>query len=87
MNNGGLTYLEITSLASQLKSSLGKLEELMSILKDEDYVRIGDGGDVWTGDVATMAKQTFEELVVKFPDFVDSVSDYADYLVSVVAVR
>lgn len=82
-----LTYSEITSLAGQLKMLSGQIDDLLSVLKDQDYIRIGENGDVWTGDAADMARQTFDELVAKFPDFVNSINEYADYLVNVVAQR
>ena len=74
-----LTYSEIISLAGNLKMVSGQIEDLLS--------RIGDGGDVWTGDAALMARQTFDELVTRFPEFINSINDYADYLVNVVASR
>ncbi len=82
-----LTYSEIISLAGNLKMVSGQIEDLLSVLKEQDYARIGDGGDVWTGDAALMARQTFDELVTRFPEFINSINDYADYLVNVVASR
>lgn len=87
MEENKLTYSEITSLAGQLKVVSGQIEDLLSVLKDQDYIRIGDNGDVWTGDAAETAHQTFENLAMKFPEFIASVNEYADYLVNVVAHR
>ena len=81
-----LSYQEITALAGQLKMLSGSLDDLLNVIK-QDYTRIGDSGDIWTGDAANMAKQTFDDLVMKFPEFISSISEYADYLVNVVAQR
>lgn len=77
-----LTNSEIKELASQMKIISSKIEDLLSILKDQDYIRIGENGDIWTGDAADTAHQTFEDLVAKFPDFISSVNEYSDYLVN-----
>lgn len=82
-----LSYSDITSLAGELKTISGQIEDLISVLKDQDYIRIGDSGDIWTGDAAEAAHKTFEELTDKFPNFVKSVNDYSDYLVDIVAQR
>ena len=87
MNNTNLTYSQITTLAGNLKMLSGQIEDLLSVLKEQDYVRIGDNGDIWTGDAADMARQTFDELVAKIPNFINSINEYADYLVNVVAQR
>ena len=84
MNN--LTYSEITSLAGQLKTLSSQINEVIQTI-NLDYKRIGDGGDIWTGDAADTARDTFDELTSKFPDFANAIDEFADYLVSVVAQR
>lgn len=76
-----MNYSEIVDMAGELKQLSGQVEELISIIKNEDYTRFGDNGDIWTGDAAEVAHQTFEKLVDKVPSYVNSVNEYADYLV------
>ena len=76
-----LTYSEITNLAGQLKVITAEIDGLLTTLKDQDYIRIGQNGDVWTGDAAEVAHQTFEDLFARFPEFSTSINEYADYLV------
>ena len=52
-------------------------------MKDQDYKRIEKNGDVWTGDVADIAHQTFEDLVARFPEFSTSINEFADYLINI----
>lgn len=76
MNNN--QNLEVDNLISQLKSYTNQIEDILSSLKDQDYIRIGESGDVWTGDVAESAHQTFDSLVVKFPEFSSLINEYSD---------
>ena len=84
--NKDLTYSEITSKAGNLRVISSQIDELLLSVK-EDYARIGDDGDIWTGDAAMVAHDTFDELVAKVPAYIKSINEYADYLVNVVAKR
>ncbi len=83
--NNELTYSEITNLAGQLKVITAEIDDLLVTLREQDYVKIGQDGDVWTGDAADVAHQTFEDLVARFPEFSVSINEYADYLVNMLS--
>lgn len=76
-----MSYSEVIDLAGELKQLSGQVEELTSIIKNEDYTRFGDNGDLWTGDAAEVAHQTFDKLVDRVPNYVNSINEFADYLV------
>lgn len=82
-----LSYSEIITLASEIKRISGQMEDIISVMRDQDYIRIGDNGDVWTGDAAVAAHQTFEELSNKYSKFLSVTNECADYLVNIVAQR
>lgn len=82
-----LSYSEIIALAGEMKKISGQIEDVISVLNDQDYIRIGDNGDVWTGDAACVAHQTFEELSNKYSKFLSVTNECADYLVNIVAQR
>lgn len=81
--NNELTHSELTNLVGELKDITVEIENLLTTLKDQDYIRIGQNGDVWTGDVADIAHQTFEDLVARFPEFSTSINEFADYLINI----
>lgn len=85
--NNELTYSEITNLAGQLKVITAEIDDLLISLKEHDYIRIGQNGDIWTGDAADVAHQTFEDLIARFPEFGTSINEYADYLVNMVSQK
>lgn len=70
--------LEISSLVGELKKTTSQVEELLSKLKDQDYIRIGENGDVWVGDAADIAHQTFDDLIANFPSFLQTLNNYID---------
>ena len=55
------------------------IEESINKLKS-DFDRIGVNGDVWTGKVANISKETFDELVTKYYEFKNIDREYIDYL-------
>lgn len=82
-----LSYSEVIALASEIKKISGQIEDIIANLNDQDYIRIGDNGDVWTGDAANVANRTFEELSSKYSKFLSTTNECADYLVNIVAQR
>ncbi len=80
-------YSDITSMAGQLKLISSQISDILNELQNEQYSHIGDNGDIWTGDIANTSKQTFEDLTTRLPKFVESINEYADYLVKDVAQR
>lgn len=79
--------LDFESLALSLKSISSKVENILDVIKEEDYVKIGSDGDIWNGEAANMARETFDELLARFPEFMEIIDNYADYLTNNLAKR
>lgn len=73
-----LSYEEINSISSQLRSKATSMETLLNNVKTE-LNKVGDGG-VWSGSAASAARQEFNSLASKFSDFKKSVDNCASYL-------
>lgn len=82
-----LNNLDFDSLAISLKEASSKIEDILTTIQEEDYTRIGSDGDIWNGEAANMARQTFDELLAHFPDFIEITNNYADYLTNNLANR
>ncbi len=74
----GLSYAEIGNIASQLDSKASMMETILKAVETE-FNRIGDEG-TWSGTAATAAKEEFDALKAKFPEFKQTINDCAKYL-------
>ena len=83
MDFSKLSYSQVTSLAEQLNSSASQMESLLTEIKNL-FAKIGSE-DVWSGTAAATAKETFDVLSSKFPEFSLAINDCYKYLMSVVA--
>ena len=83
MNGSTLTYAEIMSISSNLKSYSATMEQLLSEIKT--YLNKVGAEDTWSGTSASEAKRQFDALAAKFPEFYQAVTDTANYLSQVVA--
>ena len=78
MNGAKLSYEQLETIASQLKSSSDQMAEILNNIKNE-FSKIGDEG-TWSGTSAETTKQTFDTLSAKFPEFVEAVESCYTYL-------
>ena len=79
MDNGNTTSFIEENPSNELIEASMKIEESINKLKS-DFDRIGVNGDVWTGKVANISKETFDELVTKYYEFKNIDREYIDYL-------
>lgn len=80
-----LSYSELETIASQLKSSAESMNDILNNVKME-FSKIGDE-DTWSGTAASQTKDVFDELSAKFPEFVQAIDDCYNYLVGTVMVN
>lgn len=78
MNGAKLSYEQLETIASQLKSSSDQMAEILNNIKNE-FSKIGDES-TWSGTSASTTKEVFDELSKKFPEFVDAVNSCCIYL-------
>lgn len=85
MNHSKLSYSDILSAASELKTSSDDMKILLEEVKTL-FNKIGDGdGVVWSGASASQTKENFDQLSSKFGEFYSAIEDCSRYLNSVVA--
>lgn len=77
-----LSYEQVETIASQLKSSSDTMAEILNEIKNE-FSKIGDEG-TWSGTAASETKVTFDALSAKFPEFSAAVESCYTYLVQTV---
>lgn len=78
----GLSYGEIGNIASQLDSKATSMETILKAVETH-LNQVGDGG-AWSGTAANAAKEEFDILKAKFPEFKDAIIACAAYLRKVV---
>ena len=85
MNTSGsaLTYAQIDSISTNLKSYSTNMEAILNEIKTL-FAKVGTDS-VWSGTSAQAAKQDFDRLSAKFPEFSQAVNECASYLKTVVA--
>ncbi len=85
MNTSGstLTYAQIDSISTNLKSYSSNMEALLNEIKGL-FAKVGTDA-VWSGTAAQTAKEEFDRLSAKFPEFSQAISDCSNYLNTVVA--
>lgn len=74
----GLSYGEIGNIASQLDSKATNMETILNAVTNE-LNKIGNEG-TWSGTAASTAKEEFDTLKAKFPEFKQAINDCAKYL-------
>lgn len=74
----GLSYGEIGNIASQLDSKATSMETILNAVTNE-LNKVGNDG-VWSGAAASVAKEDFDKLKAKFPEFKQAINDCAKYL-------
>ena len=77
-NEYNINLIEDDSSNKLIELSM-KIEDCINNL-EKSFKRIGDNGDVWTGEVSNIAKETFEELITKYYEFRDLDKKYIEYL-------
>lgn len=85
MNTSGsaLTYSQIDAISTNLKSYSTEMEALLNEIKTL-FSKVGTDS-VWSGTAAQSAKEEFDRLSAKFPEFSNAVNECANYLNTVVA--
>lgn len=79
------SYEEIMSVANQLKSKAGEMETLLGTTVKGLFEQIGDGSDIWSGNAANTARDEFNTMSEKFPEFYQAVDSCYGYLNAVAA--
>lgn len=74
----GLSYDEISNIASQLDAKANNMESILNAVTTE-LNKIGNDG-TWSGTAASSAKEDFDTLKAKFPEFKQAITDCATYL-------
>ena len=80
----GLSYNQISEIASNLDSKATTMESLLNAIKGE-LNKVGSEGASWSGTAAAAAFEEFNKLIVKFPEFKQAINDCASYLRQTVA--
>lgn len=83
MDFSKLSYEQVMAASSELSTSSTEMNGLLDEIKML-FSKIGED-NVWSGTAASNAKELFDALSVKFPEFHEAVSDCSKYLNSVVA--
>mgnify|MGYP000048955275 CR=1 FL=1 len=78
----GLTYAEVRSISTKLKTSANTMQQTLESVKKQ-LNKIGSD-NVWSGTAAAEEKAEFDKLTKKFPEFHQAVSDASTYLAQVV---
>lgn len=77
-----LSYEQVMAASNELNSAANEMNSLLDEMRML-FSKIGQE-DVWSGTAASSAKETFDALSAKFPEFYEAVSDCSKYLNSVV---
>ena len=83
MDFSKLSYEQVTAISNELNTSSSEMNGLLDEMKML-FSKVGED-NVWSGTAASNAKETFDALSAKFPEFYEAVSDCSKYLNSVVA--
>lgn len=78
----GLSYAQIRGIAATLKSKATSMQGILNEVKTE-FDKIG-GDDTWSGTSAGAAKEQFDALSAKFPEFYEAITSCSQYLERVV---
>ncbi len=82
MDFSKLSYEQVTAAANELNNASNDMNTLLNEMKTL-FSKIGEE-NVWSGTAASTAKETFDALSAKFPEFYQAVNDCSKYLNSVV---
>ena len=74
----GLSYGEINNIATQLDSKATSMETILNAVTTE-LNKVGNDG-TWSGTAASAAKEEFDALKAKFPEFKQAINSCAKYL-------
>lgn len=74
----GLSYSEISNIATSLDSKANSMETILNAVSSE-FNKVGNDG-TWSGTAASQAKEEFDALKAKFPEFKQAINDCASYL-------
>lgn len=78
----GLSYTQIGSIASNLRTKASQMESLLGRIETE--LRKVGNEDTWSGTAASSTFEEFSTLIAKFPEFYNAVTSCATYLDRVV---
>lgn len=83
MDFSKLSYSQVRQASSELNAASSNMKDIL----DEIQKLFGNVGDenVWSGTAASSAKESFDALSAKFPEFYEAVSDCSKYLDQVVS--
>ena len=82
MNQEKISYEQLLSLADEMKRSANNMEQVLSEVRTL-FSRVGTG-DVWSGTSAAAAKEQFDRLSAKFPEFYQATNTCYTHLTQVV---
>lgn len=74
----GLSYNEIGNIAQQLDAKAKSMESILNAVTTQ-FNKIGKD-NIWSGTAANAAKEEFNALKAKFPEFRQAINDCAKYL-------
>ncbi len=77
-----INYEQVEALANKMKNTAGSMEQVLSEVTAL-FNQIGNG-DVWSGTAASYAKEKFDQLSSKFPNFYNATNECYNHLMSVV---
>lgn len=77
------SYSQASEIANNLKTYSQNMEDIKSKLQTE-YAKIGTD-EVWSGNAANAARETFDRFVEKFPALINAINDCASTLNTIVA--
>lgn len=85
MNTSGstLTYAQIDAISTNLKTYSTDMEAVLNEIKVL-FSKVGTDA-VWSGTAAQSAKEEFDRLSAKFPEFVSAVNRSSEHLKTVVS--
>jgi len=82
MSFSKLSYADIQSRAQELNTAATNMQQILTEVETQ-FAKIGND-DTWSGTAASSAKENFDALKSKFPEFYQSVTDCSTYLNRVV---
>ena len=77
-----INYEQVEAIANKMKNSAGSMEQILGEVRAL-FNQIGNG-EVWSGTAASYAKEKFDQLSSKFPNFYSATNECYNHLMSVI---